>query len=205
MVVAFTSRDHTSGIAQPSVTDDSGDGVAWTQVHSSTDRKAQLWAKFVTAGFLLSATSISASGCVGSTAAVLKCFSGSEATVAAAFDAIVEEANASNNETHVSYSPAVADEMILAFIYNYNNDNAVTSLSFATLGATTMTERLSTGGLDCAIAFGHALQSGGPTATGTLTWAQTNGVTYSVVVGLKPPAVAGRVPFRSPYPQLLAQ
>lgn len=188
VVIAFTSRDHTSATAHPTVTDDDTGGNTWTQLNfSAADRKAQFWAKYATSG--TAGKTVTVAGCVGSASGVLKAFSGVKQGVSplsTLFQTAVMETNASGDESHASYTPTDADSMVLAMIFNYANDNAVTSLSFATLGATTMTEKLSTGGLDCATAFGHALQSGGPAATGTLTWAQTNGTTYSLVRAIQP-------------------
>lgn len=199
MVLSFTSRDHLAATAQPTVSDASGDGVAWTQVSFTTDRKAQLWAKIVNAAFITAGAVVTVAGCVGSCAGVLKAFSGTDTTVAAAFDTVVQESNIAANETHASYTPAVANEMMLGAIFDYANDDAASTLAFATLGALTTTTFLSTGGNDCAVALGHVAQVGGPTATGAFTWAQVDATTYSFVFGLKPPvAVAGFLPHRSP-------
>jgi hypothetical protein len=60
----------------------------------------------------------------------------------------------------------------------------VTNLSFATLGATTMTEKLSTGGSDCGCSFGHVAQNSAATATGNLTWTQADNTSYSITCAL---------------------
>lgn len=181
--LAFTSRDHTSGTAMPTVTDNDTGGNTWTVTALSADRKALVARKRATSG--TAGKTVTVAGCVGSTSGVLKAWSGTDTSADPVTDQALET-NASGDESHAGFTPTNAGSMVCAAIFNYANDNAVTTLSFATLGATTMTEKLSTGGLDCATAFGHALQSGGPSATGTLTWAQTNGTTYSVVWALKP-------------------
>src|SRR5688572_13031312 len=180
--LTLTSRDST-GAGTLSVTDNDTGGNAWAKIGNTTDHKATLWWKRATSG--TASKTVTAANAVGSISCVLKCFSGAD-TGATPYADIVFETNASGDETHAGFTPSVADSMVCAAIFNYANDNAVTVLSFATLGATTMTEKLSTGGLDCANAFGHVLQSGGPTGTGNLTWAQTNGTTYSLVWTIKP-------------------
>lgn len=179
-----TSRDST-GLGSLTCTDNDTGGNTWALASNSTDHKITVWWKRATSG--TASKSVTIAGAVGSCSGVLKCFSGAIATGNPHTD-VVLESNASGDESHAEFTPSNADSMVFAFVTNYANDNAVTTLSFATLGATTMTEKLSTGGSDCAAAFGHVLQSGGPSATGTLTWAQTNGTTYSVTMAIRPPA-----------------
>lgn len=178
----FTSRDHTAVTAMPTVVDTDTGGNTWTVTALSLDRRALIGRKRATSD--TAGKTITVAGCVGSTTGVLKCWSGTDTSASPVTNEAVET-NLAADETHAGITPANADSMVCAAIFNTANDNAVTSLSFATLGATTMTEKLSTGGLDCATAFGHALQSAGPSATGNLTWAQTDGATYSAVWALK--------------------
>jgi hypothetical protein len=181
LYVAVTSRDHTAGTALPTCTDNDTGGNTWSLVGNSTDRKALLFRKKATSG--TSGKSISISGAVGSVSAVLKVFRGGAAGDPTTNFAV--ETNASGDETDAGFTPSTADSMLCASIHNYANDNAVTSLASAQYGAMTMTEKLSTGGSDCATAFGHDLMSGS-TATGNITWAQTNGTTYSIHWAIKP-------------------
>lgn len=182
LFLTVTSRDST-GAGTLAVTDNDTGGNTWTKIGNSTDHKITLWYKRATSG--TASKTVTVSNAVGSSSGVLKAFSG--ASVAATpYSNIVVESNASGDEAHAGFTPDVADSMVCAAVANYANDNAVTSLSFATLGATTATEKLSTGGSDCGNIFGHALQSGGPTGTGDLTWAQTNGTTYSMTWAIKP-------------------
>lgn len=185
LFLAITSRDHTSGTARVSVTDNDSGGNAWALMTGaeSSDRKASIYWKRAT-GSTASKT-VTVSGAVGSVSGVLKCFSGGD-TSATPFSNVVPESNASGNETHAGFTPGQADSMVCASVHNYANDNAVTTLSFATLGATTATEKLSTGGSDCGCTFGHVLQSGAATGTGNLTWAQTDGTTHSITWAIIP-------------------
>lgn len=181
LFLAVTSRDST-GAGSLSVTDNDTGGNTWTKIGNSTDHKATLWFKRATSG--TASKTVTVSNAVGSASGVLKAFSGAD-TGATPYTNVVVETNASGNETHAGFTPDSADSMICASVHNYANDNAVTSLSFATAGATTATEKLSTGGSDCGCNFGHVLQTGGPTGTGDLTWAQTNGTTYSITWAIK--------------------
>lgn len=176
LFLLVTSRDST-GAGTLSCTDDDSGGNTWTKIGNSTDHKITLWYKRATSA--TASKTITIANAVGSSAGVLKCFSGALSS-ATPYANIVIESNASADESHAGFTPSQANSMICAGVCNTGNDNAVTSLSFATAGATTMTEKTSMGGSDCAAAFGHVVQSGGPTGTGTLTWSQTNGTTYSI-------------------------
>src|SRR5690242_13547210 len=181
--ISVTSRDSVNPALGPTISDNDSGGNAWAIVRQSADGKATTWWKRATGG--TAGKSITIAAALGSCSGVLKGWTGCAASGTPQAD-VTEEANASGNETHAGFTPSQADSMVRAVIYNYGNDNAVTSLSFATLGATTMTEKLSTGGSDCACASGHKLQAGAAAATGDLTWAQTNGATYSHVWALIP-------------------
>jgi hypothetical protein len=183
--LTLTSRDST-GAGTLSVTDNDTGGNAWAKIGNSTDHKATLWYKRATSG--TASKTVTVANAVGSAAGVLKCFSGAS-TDATPYTNVVVETNASANETHAGFTPTNADSMVCAAVFNTANDNAVTSLSFATLGATTAAEKLSTGGSDCGNIFGHALQSGAATGTGSLTWAQTDGATYSITWAIAPLAL----------------
>lgn len=182
--LVFTSRDHTAGTAMPTVTDNDSGGNTWTVTALSADRKHLRAVKRATDA--TASKTVTIAGCVGSCSAVLAAWSGTDPSGDPTTN-LSTESNASGDETHAGFTPSVADSMIRSFITNYANDNAVTSPSWATLGAATgSAEKLSTGGSDCATHTAYRLQSGGPTGTGDFTWAQTNGTTYSTLWALKP-------------------
>lgn len=181
MFLAVTSRDST-GAGTLAVTDNDTGGNAWAKIGNSTDHKATLWYKRATSG--TASKTVTVSNTVGSASGVLKAFSGGD-TGATPYTDVTVETNASGDETAAGITPDLADCMLCASIHNYGNDNAVTSLSSATYGALTQTEKLSTGGSDCACAFGHVLTSGS-SASGNTTWAQTNGAGYSISWFVKP-------------------
>lgn len=179
VIVSVTSRDST-GLGSLAVTDNEGAG-SYALFANSTDHKASLWWKRASAN--TNSKTLTVAGAVGSCSFVVKCFSGC-VTSGDPFTDVVVETNASGNETHATFTPTNADSMVLATVHNIDNDNAVTSLSFATLGATTATEKTSNAGSDCGCIFGHVAQAGAAAATGSLTWAQTDGATYSITCAL---------------------
>jgi len=181
-----TSRDHLAGTARVSVTDNDTGGNAWALLAESTDRKASIWWKRATSA--TAGKTVTVSGAVGSSSGVGKAFSGGS-TEATPHTNVVVETNASGDESHAEFTPTNPNSMVCCAVFNYANDNAVTTMAGGTIGALSATEKLSTGGSDCACSFGHVLQSGGPAATGTFTWAQVNGTTYSITWAIKPAAL----------------
>ena len=189
--VLFLTVTNRGSTADPSVTDNDTGGNAWAKVNAGA-HNGSLWWKRATSG--TASKTITVSGLTNSSSGVLKVFSGALAT-GNPYSNVVTEDNASGDETHAGFTPDEADEMICGEVGNYGNDNAVTSFTCTNPGALSQVEKLSTGGSDCGSAFGHALQAGGPTATGSFTWAQTNGATTSIVWGIRqappPPPATG--------------
>jgi hypothetical protein len=187
LICAVTSRD-SSGAGTLAVTDNEGAG-SWVKFANSTDHKATWWWKRASAN--TNSKTLTVANAVGSCSFVLKCFSGC-ITSGNPYTDVVVETNASADETHAGFTPTNGASMVLAAVHNYGNDDAVTNLSFATLGATTMTEKTSSGGSDCGCAFGHVAQSGAAAATGNLTWTQADNTSYSITCALisADPAVA---------------
>lgn len=187
LFIAVTSRDSTAGSANVTCIDNDTGGNAWAVVTNSADKKSWLFWKRATSA--TAGKTITVGSCVGSCSGVLKCFSGA-ITTGNPYTNVSLEANASANETHAGFTPANADSMLCLSVHNYANDNAVTVVATVNHGAMTNNEFLSTGGSDCATAFAHDLATGS-TATGNITWAQTNGVTYSIAWAIRPPAGVG--------------
>ena len=185
----FTSRDHTSGTGQPTVTDNNS-GASWTQRQYTTDRRAQWWWKRYEAG--LSGRTITISGAVGSLSARLVVIENVYET-GDPFTDFAEETNSSGDETHAAITPTYAKSAVVFAVYNYANDNAVSSVSAATTGAPGQsTGHLSTGGSDCATHV--AVWNDHPaSSSGSITWAQTNGTTYSHVYAVRPRTVTNEV------------
>lgn len=185
LYVAFTSRDHTASDAAATCTDNDSGGNAWTNKGLSSDRKANIFWKKATSG--TASKTITVAGALGSLSAGLVVFMG-----AASGDPTTDlalEQNASGDETHAGFTPTNANSHVCFATFNYGNDNAVSAQSAATLGTLTeQFEHLSTGGADCGTAVASKVSAGGPNATGNITWAQTNGATWSAVWAVKPPA-----------------
>jgi hypothetical protein len=192
LFLPVSSRDSV-GAGTLSVTDDDTGGNAWAKIANSTNHQGTLWYKRATSG--TASKTVTVANAVGSCAGVLKAFSGAD-TGATPYTNILVEDNASADEAAAGFTPDNADSMVCAAICN-TNDSAVTSFTFATLGALTSTEKLSTGGSDSAVAFGHVLQTGGPTATGGLSWAQTNAAGVSITWAIKKASASAATP-RSP-------
>jgi hypothetical protein len=184
-LVWVTSRDST-GAGTLSVTDNDTGGNTWTKIANSTDHKATLWYKRATSG--TAGKTVTVSNAVGSLSFVFKAFAGAIDTGNAYAD-ITVETNISGNETHAGFTPSVADAWVWLSVHNYNNDNAVTAAATATNPGTLNTstaEKLSTGGSDSGCHVAGKAQVGAAAATGNFTWAQTDGVTYSIVGIIKP-------------------
>lgn len=183
MFLVVTSRDATT-TGGVSVSSNDVGGNPWEKIGESSNGKASLWWKRATAN--TPSATLSVSGCVGSSSGVLAVYSGAD-NGTTPYSNVTIESNASGNEAHAGFTPAEADSMICLSVHNYGNDNAVTSPSTTSPGALNIRgEKLSTGGSDCATHHASALQSGGPTATGNFTWAQTNGATFSIVWAIRP-------------------
>mgnify|MGYP001605812119 FL=1 len=186
--VLFLSVTNGGSTADPTVTDDDTGGNAWAKVNAGL-HNGSLWWKRATSG--TASKTVTVSGLNNSSAGVLKVFSGALLT-GNSFSNVSTEDNASADETHAGFTPLEADEMICAAIANTDN-LSVTSLACTNPGTLSQVEKLSTGGLDSASAFGHALQIGGPTATGNFTWAQTDRANTSITWGIRqePPPPPG--------------
>ena len=182
--VLVISRDHTSGTAYATCTDNDTGGDTWTRAITSTDRKSYLFRKKATSG--TSGKTITIAGAVGSCAGGLTVIRGS-ASGDPNTDLSVED-NASGDESHATFTPTQANSMICFGVFDTGNDTDVVTL----MGCTTPGHlpqvwfRLSTGGSDCRVQQFIGAQSGGPTATGALTWAQTNSTTKSIAWAIKP-------------------
>lgn len=188
LYVLFVSRDHTSGTALATTTDDDTGGNTWTRIGGSTDRKLNLFWKKSTSG--TASKTITVAGCVGSCAGGLSAFTGG-APGNPTTNFIVED-NASADETHAGFAPDVADSFIVFGVTNATNDLDITLLAAATLGSLEPEQWAaeSTGGSDCKSTLAGKVNSG-TTATGNFTWAQTDAATNSVSFAIKPaPTVA---------------
>ncbi len=180
LYVLAVSRDHTSGTAKYTCTDNDTGGNTWTEKAISSDRKTTLFWKKATSG--TSAKTITIATTVGSVASGLCVISG-----AASGDPttnIVLEENASGNEAHASFTPDNNNSLVLLGITQDTNDLAVTSVSGATMGALTQGwQLLNTGGNDCAATVWSKVLASG--ATGQFTWSQTDGTSDSISWAVK--------------------
>lgn len=188
LYVQAISRDHTSASALLTISDNDIGGNTWTNATTSADRKAYLWYKYATLTTV--STTITMSTAVGSLAAGLAVYSGVHTSVP--FTNLSQTLNLPGDETHGGFTPSNASSMICLGVYNYSNDNTVTTQATASNPGALLErwERLSTGGSDCACVHASNPQVTDAAATGDFTWAQTNGSTHSIVWAIPPEFVA---------------
>lgn len=174
--VAVVSRDHTAGDSPPTCTDDDTGGNTYTPVYNSTDRKAWLFWKKATSG--TAGKTITIAGAIGSSTGSAFVLQGRKS--GNPINGLVEEANASGDETHAGFT-AADGSVICWIVYAYQADVAMSNGSMATLGAYSnpLFSNESSGGGDCGVGgWGVAFDPAG--ATGDFTWAQANTPTYSI-------------------------
>ena len=178
----FTSRDHTSGTAPATISDDSGDGVPWDLLSMPSGRQTYVWSKVLVGSH--DGVTVTASGAVSSCAGVLMYVSDP-----GAIGSVALEFSASGNEDAAGITPAAANSLILGCIHNLQDDNVASVISWATLGAVTASWFTgSSGGSDSGATAFYKKQVGGPAATGTLTWSQTNNNTIATQIAIAPAA-----------------
>ena len=178
------SRDSTSASADVTCTDDSGANT-WTSVAGDADKKAWVFWKRGTTSDIGATVTIAAA--VGSTVGSIVCVKGGNGAGGDPTTNMSVETNASGNETHAGMTPSNSNSTVMFAVMDYGNDtNAVTSLSGATMGASTRRSSnfFPPAGSDCRITVtGRPLASG---ATGNITWSQTDSTTKSVLFAVAP-------------------
>lgn len=189
LIVTLLTRN-CSAIA--SVTDDDSGGNTWTRLvalDAGDGLTHHTWYKFATSG--TASKTVSWTSDAGCSIGVLSAYS--DAFAATAMQNPSVESNASGDETHAGFVPAFADSMICLTTINPNISSAVTVPSTANPGAlTSRAEDFSTGGgFNIGVMHASARQSGGPTSTGTFSWAQVNAASESIVYSIRP-AVGAR-------------
>jgi hypothetical protein len=190
LYVLATSRGHTSGTAKATISDNDTGGNSWTEVTSSTNRQLMLWHKKATSG--TASKTITVSGCVDSSAGGVSVFRGGASGDPTTNVSL--QSNISGAESHTGFTPTNDNSFVCLGVCNTANDNDVSAQ--AATNPATITERfdhLSTGGNDCGCMLAGALQVGTKGATGSLTWAQTNGTTESVAFAIAPDTTGPQV------------
>jgi hypothetical protein len=171
------------------------DGLTWTEKHDQQFNTTPFSAKTVwtRATGDHSGKTITGSGLTNSCAAIVTVYRGALASGDPLADAtIVGEDNASGNETQAEITTASDGAWVVLVVAN-SPDFAISSQASTNVTLTERAERLSTGGTDSSIAHasGEMATAG---ATGSFTWAQTNGVSgswaYAITPANTPPTVA---------------
>lgn len=190
--VCVFSRSHTSA-NYPSVTDDDSGGNTWSLIGESSNHRNTVWHKKATSG--TASKTVTVASAIDSSTGGYFYVRGAHLT-APNVDAS-GEINAAGDESHAGFTPSAADAMICAFIGVRDNIPGKLPVSIACTDPGALTDRFSefsSGGNDCCATFACALQSGGPTATGTFTWAMTDEESVSVVWAIQPAAGGGGSP-----------
>jgi hypothetical protein len=165
-------------------------GPAFAEKHdqqyaTSTFSGKTLWSR---ASGNHSGQTVTGSGLTNSCAAIVTVYRGCVASGDPLADAtIVGEQNASGNETQAQITTATNGAWVVLVVAN-SPDVAVTSATCTSPGAlTNRAEHLSTGGTDTSICHASA-EKASAGATGSFTWAQTDGAGGSWAYALVPAA-----------------
>lgn len=182
LYLGVTSRDHTSGTALPTVTDDGG-GNTWDLITNSTDRKATLWHKKGVAADVGALLTV-AGGVNSTTGGILMVKGGAAGDPTTN---LVLEDNASGDETHAGFTPDNDGSAVTLFVFGVTGIGPITSATAATMGTLEpeFVEKSNPGGSDSEIWFSARTLASG--ATGDFTWARVNAATKSVSFAVAPP------------------
>jgi len=193
LFVCVTSLGHTSGNALVTCTDDDSGGNTWTLVTNTTDRRAYLFWKRATSA--TASKTITIAGGITKTAFNCIVMQNAATSVTPYTNVSAFETNASGDETHETITPSIDGSAICFAVYqNGTAANATSTQSTANLG--TMTERAEHLPAGAGNDTGQSIATLNGTdaaaaATGNITWAQTNGATYSIVWAVRPEALGG--------------
>jgi hypothetical protein len=173
--------------------DSAGNALAEHALSPSANLRLSLWWKIATSA----TASKVATATLDAEGAIIIGYSAYRSD-AGGFDAdsivnLAFEANASGNETQAGFTPDAADSLIGLAVAPMNN---VAVSSQGADAPDTLSERFdkaSSAAEDHQLSYASGLQSGGPTATGTFTWAMTNAASDSAVHELKE-AAGGATP-----------
>jgi hypothetical protein len=193
LVLATTNGGATTN---PDVADN--DSGAWSRKTAATAKGQLFWrrATAATSGKTITAGGVTAftNSCSG----VLVVLRGALRT-GDPFSNCTEEENIAGNETHAAFGVGGPAWVGIAICNGATNgDVNVTSVACTSPGSLTEgTEKLSTGGVDCACAlFGASLSAGAN--TGAFTWAQTDLATTSIAFAVAQQVVGIPPMFRRP-------
>ena len=183
--VLITSRGHDSSLAVPTVVDTDTGGNTWTLRGSVNARKGHHYWKRLTSGSAGKVVTIS--GCTNSAAAGIDIFSGVTLSGDPISNWSHDLVEGTDTKTMSGFTPDYANSMIRMAVFNNTNDIAVTNMACTIPGSLEpeFFECRSTGGDDCAVISGGAVQSG-QSATGNFTWTQSNNQNRVLVWAWRP-------------------
>lgn len=182
LILAATNKAAT---ADPTVTDNDTGGNAWAKVISGNNGTGNLSVWWKRATSATSAKTITASGFTNSCSGVLHVWRGCS-KASTPYASATYETNASANESHAGFTPALDGCPVFLAVGNATNDIAVTNMACTSPGTLAhFAEKLSTGGTDCSCALGSDDQVTAG-ATGNFTWSQTDAASMSITFYLRP-------------------
>jgi hypothetical protein len=169
----------------PTVSDNSGDGIGYTNFVDPASFRLNGYRKAATASS--AGATVTSSGNTSTSAVIILVLRGWNTGVAGGVDAQATSVNASTDESSVGITTSVVDTLIIFVIFNYTND-IQDSTSYSTTDPGALTERAeasSTTGTDCAMNLATATKAS-IGATGNFTWAQTDGATHTIQLAIGP-------------------
>jgi hypothetical protein len=189
LVLTLLSRNHTNVSPLMTVTDNSGDGVSWTNTYVNTsDNKCWIWHKYATTSAKWG-TTISIANAINSLAGTGIWLSGAKQS--GAITNIVTESNSAADESHAAFTPDFGRSLVCMGLYNVADDLVPSGMAWSNIGNLAAVQYIqgthaSTGGTDCSVNLSAAVQVGGPASTGTFTWAQTDNTVRTISFAVAP-------------------
>lgn len=179
--IVFAHNTNADSTDDPTITDDSADGLPWNKAGTTT-LNASLWWKRLSGGDWGSTdVVVTSADNTGASSLVVSVFRGGQSS-GDPYDNLSVESNASGNETHAQITPSFADSYLVGTVFNHVTGSPVGTQAFGANSATELFEARSDVG--CCVAA--LLQVGGPSATGAFTWLQGNNITDSFVFAIAP-------------------
>lgn len=171
------------GTGDGTVSDNSGDGVAWTRkgecLFATSTFSIQHYYKRVTSQMVGGGDTITVSGLTNACAGALEVYRGAIAS-GDPYRAWTTEANASGNVSHAALTGLLDNDWVVCVIGN-SPDLAVTPTS----PLVERYEHLSTGGTDASLCYA-SFEMTANGSSGTLAWTQTAAASGSLAYAVKP-------------------
>lgn len=179
--VVFAFNANAGATTDPTISDDSGDSVAWTNADGAAVQGTVFYKRITGGNWGSSTVTVNATGNTTTCAGGVIVLRGGQ-SVDTPYTDMTTEANASGNETHAGITPDFADGMFIGAVYNYVTANDATGQAFGGNAATLCFDC----NADIRVEVHRLQQAGGPTASGNFTWSQGNAATVSIIFSFPP-------------------